>query len=517
MIHNKQPIALKGRNFVKEGLINSTSSFLASSYLDAVMTRRSLAAVLIALALSLVVSWRPRRPAAVSSRRPFLRVGGLPLLQLSTTNAELDRETLLLQFAAKTQELGQIEHQLRALASDTTSPQGPPPAFQCYKDDPPRMTKTNYAGNNVPPSAIYLSVFSFQKELAALLQRGSITAVPDSPELVDFEDKINSLQLSNEAIWAREKARLPINKAPLLLQVPYYILCFLLDALFKGRPIARLFYLETVARMPYFAYISCLHLYETLGWWRRSTQQKRIHFAEEINEFNHLLVMESLGGSRTWSVRFLAQHSSIAYFFILVFMWLCSPSLAYGFSELIEGHAVDTYSEFVEANRATLEGMAVPQCARDYWEGADLYLFDEFQSQRAKGSRRPVLLSLYDVFCTIRDDEAEHVNTMRACADSDEIVQSPNNEAAVLLLAAAAVLGSQLAAEGGFDGALQDTLTSALESGGGLAEGIEGVEGDVESLGEDAVRDSGPRLKGAMAAFLEKSVDAFETLLKFLI
>jgi ubiquinol oxidase len=48
--------------------------------------------------------------------------------------------------------------------------------------------------------------------------------------------------------------------------------------------------LETVARMPYFSYISMLQLYETLGWWRRSSKEKRIHFAEEYNEFNHLLV-----------------------------------------------------------------------------------------------------------------------------------------------------------------------------------------------------------------------------------
>ena len=30
----------------------------------------------------------------------------------------------------------------------------------------------------------------------------------------------------------------------------------------------RFFVLETVARVPYFAYLSVLHLYETMGWWR---------------------------------------------------------------------------------------------------------------------------------------------------------------------------------------------------------------------------------------------------------
>jgi ubiquinol oxidase len=52
--------------------------------------------------------------------------------------------------------------------------------------------------------------------------------------------------------------------------------------------------------MPYLSYISMLHLYESLGWWRRSADVKRIHFAEEWNEFHHLLVMEALGGDQRW-------------------------------------------------------------------------------------------------------------------------------------------------------------------------------------------------------------------------
>lgn len=38
-----------------------------------------------------------------------------------------------------------------------------------------------------------------------------------------------------------------------------------IDVAFDGRPIARFWFLETVARMPYFAYMTTLHLYETLG------------------------------------------------------------------------------------------------------------------------------------------------------------------------------------------------------------------------------------------------------------
>lgn len=105
----------------------------------------------------------------------------------------------------------------------------------------------------------------------------------------------------------------------------------MLDEIFKQRPIARFWFLETVARwaarlhsrsggaisaatgsplvkllpggdesnysrgltrccgpvrgfsacrMPYFSYISMLHLYETLGWWSVGADVRKIHFAE---------------------------------------------------------------------------------------------------------------------------------------------------------------------------------------------------------------------------------------------
>lgn len=45
--------------------------------------------------------------------------------------------------------------------------------------------------------------------------------------------------------------------------------------------------LETVARIPYFAYISILHLYESFGFWRAGAELRKIHFAEEWNELHH--------------------------------------------------------------------------------------------------------------------------------------------------------------------------------------------------------------------------------------
>jgi len=152
-----------------------------------------------------------------------------------------------------------------------------------------------------------------------------------------------------------------------------------LDQFFEGRPIARFWFLETAARMPYFSYQSMLHLYETLGWWRRSSEARCVHFAEEWNEFHHLLTMEALGGDQRWTDRFMAQHAAIAYYWILTALWLLSPSLAYNFSELIEAHAVDTYGAFVDENADALAALPAPAVAKMYWTGADLWLFDQFQ------------------------------------------------------------------------------------------------------------------------------------------
>jgi hypothetical protein len=112
--------------------------------------------------------------------------------------------------------------------------------------------------------------------------------------------RLKGLTLNSTAIWEAETKNGMIQ-APWIIKAPYLIICWLLDVLFEGQYVpSRFFLLETVARMPYFSYITMLHLYETLGFYRRSADVKRIHFAEEINEYRHLLIMESLGGDQQW-------------------------------------------------------------------------------------------------------------------------------------------------------------------------------------------------------------------------
>lgn len=156
----------------------------------------------------------------------------------------------------------------------------------------------------------------------------------------------------------------------------------MLDVVFEGRYVpSRFFLLETVARMPYFSYIGMLHVYETIGFWRRSADMKRIHFAEEMNEFNHLLIMESLGGDQRWWVRFLAQHSAIVYFIGLCVLWALSPTLSYKFSELLESHAVNTYSQFLDENEDQLKDLPPSLAAIDYYAlGSTDPYYAEFQT-----------------------------------------------------------------------------------------------------------------------------------------
>ncbi|KAJ7566239.1 hypothetical protein O6H91_02G093600 [Diphasiastrum complanatum] len=244
-------------------------------------------------------------------------------------------------------------------------------------------------------------------------------------EQEELRKALSTLTLSNEAVWERERSRPPVE-APWWILGPYNLLCVMLDVIFKDRPIQRFWFLETVARMPYFSYISMLHLYETLGWWRVGAEVRKVHFAEEWNEMHHLKIMESLGGDLRWADRFFGQHAAFFYYWILNLMFLVSPKVAYNFSELIEMHAVDTYGQFVDENEELLKHLPPSPVAVAYYESEDLYMYDEFQTSRLPETRRPKINSLYDVFSAICGDELEHVKTMAACQRMDAVVISPH-------------------------------------------------------------------------------------------
>jgi len=193
-------------------------------------------------------------------------------------------------------------------------------------------------------------------------------------------------------------------------------------------------------------------------------------------QYHHLLIMESLGGDQPYWVRFLAQHSALAYYIALCILWMLSPSLSYKFSELLEAHAVDTYGQFVDENEMELRSLPPSLVAVEYYTiGLSDPLFGEYQTasvmdpQRREGAgvRKPGtdLRSLYDVFVAIRNDEGDHVQTMTSCLDPSVAVLSPALESRVLTGVALAAGANLL-----FGG--------SLGVGGGVGlNGIEGVEG----------------------------------------
>jgi len=173
-----------------------------------------------------------------------------------------------------------------------------------------------------------------------------------------------------------------------------------IDRVYKDREYARFYVLETVARVPYFSFVSILHLYETVGLWRKADYIET-HFAQTMNEYHHLLIMEDLGGDKRFIDRFFAQHTAFAYYWITCFIYLLSPSMAYNLSEQIEEHAYHTYDEFLNNHGVILSLLKPPAIAANYYDNVE---------------------NLYDVFVKVRDDEGEHVKTMKKCQmELDEV------------------------------------------------------------------------------------------------
>eukprot|EP00928_Gymnodinium_smaydae_P023800 TRINITY_DN19494_c0_g1_i1.p1 TRINITY_DN19494_c0_g1~~TRINITY_DN19494_c0_g1_i1.p1 ORF type:complete len:505 (-),score=115.30 TRINITY_DN19494_c0_g1_i1:59-1573(-) len=232
---------------------------------------------------------------------------------------------------------------------------------------------------------------------------------------------VRKLKLDVQEVRRRELERGAPETSPFVKAI-FVALSWSLDQLYEGRPIQKFWVLETVARIPYFSYVTALHLYESLGWWR-TPQIRQIHNAQEDNELHHLLIMESLGGGADLFDRVTAASGVLAYYWIVVALFMSDPALAYNFSTLIEDHAHITYAEFVEANADILREIPPPPIAREYYVGEDMYSFDKIHTSRAvvanveaaPALRRPPCDNLLDVFRNIRDDELEHLRTLEAC------------------------------------------------------------------------------------------------------
>ena len=121
----------------------------------------------------------------------------------------------------------------------------------------------------------------------------------------------------------------------------------ILDFLYRNRPAQRFWVLEVIARAPYFAFISVLHLRESLG--LRGEEHiylMKEHFYQALNETEHLEEMERRGGDTHWIDRFFAKHLVLFYFWVMVGYYLVDPINAYDINMKIEKHAYETYVKY---------------------------------------------------------------------------------------------------------------------------------------------------------------------------
>ena len=125
----------------------------------------------------------------------------------------------------------------------------------------------------------------------------------------------------------------------------------ILDFIYSERHLQRFWVLEVIARSPYFAFLSVLHLKESLGIKNEKTMfLMKEHFYQAINETEHLKEMEKRGGDKYWIDRFFARHLVLIYYWIMVFYYLFSPTNAYDVNIKIEEHAFKTYTKYLKNN-----------------------------------------------------------------------------------------------------------------------------------------------------------------------
>jgi ubiquinol oxidase len=245
-------------------------------------------------------------------------------------------------------------------------------------------SKQTRKDSRIPGSIISIGVKHFKKEIGLRMH-------PLSSYRKELNQTLSTLTLNEKNIRVREYNREQIE-CPFVMRISYDVVCFMLDVIYKDKPIDRFWFLENIARMPYVSYVAVLHLYETLGWWYVDSDIKRHHVEQEANETHHLAIMESLYGDRFWWNRFLTRHLAIGYYMFLVVLFMSSPKLAYLSSELLEMHAFDTYFEFTEENKKELEQLMPTFAAEQYMSNAT---------------------SMFDVFVQITNDEKEHASMLK--------------------------------------------------------------------------------------------------------
>jgi hypothetical protein len=131
---------------------------------------------------------------------------------------------------------------------------------------------------------------------------------------------------------------------------------------------------ETVARIPYFAYLFVLHHRETLGDRGASKGEKknqeedeepsfslsnhqrietmRAHYFQADNELHHMLIMEALGGDYIREIdRFLANTMAFFYYWFVVLVFSWNEQAAYHLNEVVEDYSYKMYEKVSNSAR----------------------------------------------------------------------------------------------------------------------------------------------------------------------
>jgi ubiquinol oxidase len=191
-----------------------------------------------------------------------------------------------------------------------------------------------------------------------------------------------------------------------IIEVSLKFVVFLVGLFYKYDSYRRYYVLETIARIPYFSYFACLHLYQTLGS-HPALELMDLHYKENLNEQWHLMIMEDLGGGKFWLDRIFARVLGFFYYGVNIVLYLIAPESGYFLMKKVETEAVHSYNEILKLRSEEFKNTPAPAVALEYFYSKD--------GRMTPAPQKRENVTLFDIFESIRDDEQVHVDDMSEC------------------------------------------------------------------------------------------------------
>lgn len=179
---------------------------------------------------------------------------------------------------------------------------------------------------------------------------------------------------------------------------------FIIDGIYN-QSYNKFYMLETIARIPYFSYLSTLHLYQSLGL-HPALELLDLHYKETVNEQYHLMVMEELCGVVRWYEILILRFVSIIYYLLAFLLYILCPTSGYYLMEVVETYAANSYTKFLNKNEKELKSTLASGFSLKYFFSAKGRMVETDKDKNYKPT-------LYDVFVSIRNDELVHTSDMK--------------------------------------------------------------------------------------------------------